>query len=994
MARQNKRTKGAPAASKDETNGHSTTNVPGAGVDNSVKETVIVKLLLNDPSLLHHSQHLKKTWAQTTGWEEHPEMRFESFDLLVVQVSSDIQMDVVKDIATSGVVIPPLDVTTRLQVENNSSGERCLRLTLQLSDAMQAFLAKLSNTLKLKLESHNIKASSQYEPKVVKKLRSVVLWSLDPTTNSPQRPSLHDEIAETNRESWRAPISLRTIAVTKSSAMLSSWTTGENVSMPQRDHSNLQAQLLRHVSFDTNTVVIMRGRPGSGKSTLTRVVQAMAHFHGREVEVCSADTFFETPLGYYHDRNKLSEAHDACKAAFADAIARSVPVVVVDNTHSCLWEYELYRTDALAAGYRVCVLEVACADVTTAMRMALRNSHGVGMDVVLRMHQRWEAHTIISPEMESHLLLQPTFSSQENRRALALLLQGDVSKVYISAVYFDEATRTELLSRFPPKHEKVIAEHMTLAFQPTLDFVQDLDIGQDVRLRVVEERFDSNGHCLKLEWVDNSVVVDNVGQRILHITLSFPPTSSAYYSNSLLQDDENAKIIPIQEPLIITGRVGVALQSSLVPKYKKAQILDIPRSAVVGLGRRQITLIALDDGASDAIVAEITRVAVRGNILVLVASSPLLVEWFGARQIQFDLTLIHAASIDLNRSVQDVVKHFPEVGLVQVITTLACSVDPLPFPIAVHCIATSSVRRNDIARRQFFSDLRDQICHVWQAIAQDTFVDAVAHVHQCSTFDVYLSATGHVPLDNLKTRLVEALRHLHLDIRDRSSPLASDQWDYLDAVATECYTTVFRIVLFVPSAAVNARLLSATAQLFSRRPTASAAFEAVFETLLQRTPLPFCDSARAIRVLAASLGRAFVQLHPSVSPEMLTQYVETWDETPWLVLLAQAEVDPVAMSMNFHTYLGLQTVIATPGLLKDLELVVARALHRSSTESYSWFTLTRREASNDKWSQVKMSHVRHNLWQLAPREIVFCDWNCPRGRVGSFDQGCELLRCS
>ncbi|KAH9091747.1 hypothetical protein Ae201684P_011291 [Aphanomyces euteiches] len=57
MARQNKRTKGAPAASKDETNGHSTTNVPGAGVDNSAKETVIVKLLLNDPSLLHHAQH-------------------------------------------------------------------------------------------------------------------------------------------------------------------------------------------------------------------------------------------------------------------------------------------------------------------------------------------------------------------------------------------------------------------------------------------------------------------------------------------------------------------------------------------------------------------------------------------------------------------------------------------------------------------------------------------------------------------------------------------------------------------------------------------------------------------------------------------------------------------------------------------------------------------------------------------------------------------------
>ncbi|OWZ20777.1 hypothetical protein PHMEG_0004773 [Phytophthora megakarya] len=124
-------------------------------------------------------------------------------------------------------------------------------------------------------------------------------------------------------------------------------------------------------------VVILRGIPGSGKSTLGR---------------------------YVFDVKKLGAAHSTCKGDFARALEGDIPrshggrrphqhVVLVDNTSTQKWEYEPYEDIARSHGSRVHIVEMKCSDALMAFRMGQRNSHGVPPDKVVSMFMRWEEDT-------------------------------------------------------------------------------------------------------------------------------------------------------------------------------------------------------------------------------------------------------------------------------------------------------------------------------------------------------------------------------------------------------------------------------------------------------------------------------------------------------------------------------------------------------------------------------------------------------------------------
>ena len=62
------------------------------------------------------------------------------------------------------------------------------------------------------------------------------------------------------------------------------------------------------------------------------------------VRICSADHFFETQGGKYVFKPKLiGQAHAACGASFLDALVAAVPVVVVDNTNTQMFELGAYK---------------------------------------------------------------------------------------------------------------------------------------------------------------------------------------------------------------------------------------------------------------------------------------------------------------------------------------------------------------------------------------------------------------------------------------------------------------------------------------------------------------------------------------------------------------------------------------------------------------------------------------------------------------------------
>jgi predicted kinase len=127
-------------------------------------------------------------------------------------------------------------------------------------------------------------------------------------------------------------------------------------------------------------VIIMRGLPGSGKSTKARS-------HGGVI--VSADDFFMQGDEYVYDRSKIGEAHDESKRKFLEAIKAGEPLVVVDNTNTQPWEYADYERWAGEHGYEVTIDEVK-TDLTPE-ELAQRTVHGVPAEIIQKMKDRMEA---------------------------------------------------------------------------------------------------------------------------------------------------------------------------------------------------------------------------------------------------------------------------------------------------------------------------------------------------------------------------------------------------------------------------------------------------------------------------------------------------------------------------------------------------------------------------------------------------------------------------
>lgn len=134
-------------------------------------------------------------------------------------------------------------------------------------------------------------------------------------------------------------------------------------------------------------VVILRGAPGSGKTTLARRLAQLAR---GPTWLGAADDFFTDRTGaYVFDPARLDEAHAACLRAFAEALRTfegGGGLLVVHNTNTTFHEIERFRALALAHGAAVLVVRLAVPlDVCAA-----RQEHGVPLDKIKAMHERLE----------------------------------------------------------------------------------------------------------------------------------------------------------------------------------------------------------------------------------------------------------------------------------------------------------------------------------------------------------------------------------------------------------------------------------------------------------------------------------------------------------------------------------------------------------------------------------------------------------------------------
>ena len=106
---------------------------------------------------------------------------------------------------------------------------------------------------------------------------------------------------------------------------------------------------------------------------------------------------------------------------------------------------------------------------------------------------------------------------------------GDVQ--YVGA-FLTPMSRQRLLRDFPPKHDQVHADHMTIFYAPSVEDVEKLPLGRQVRLKVIGIAEDEKGQAVVVrpEGV-------KPGNRSPHITLSTAAGVKAIYSNELIEQD-------------------------------------------------------------------------------------------------------------------------------------------------------------------------------------------------------------------------------------------------------------------------------------------------------------------------------------------------------------------------------------------------------------------------------------------------------------------------
>lgn len=116
-------------------------------------------------------------------------------------------------------------------------------------------------------------------------------------------------------------------------------------------------------------IVLIRGLPGSGKSTRAKAMSGYKHIE--------ADMYFQRDGEYRHDKNKIQLAHAWCLAE-AKAALENGENVVVANTFTCQWEMKPYID--LGYSFRI---EIATG--------SFQNIHGVPAATIEKMRIRWES---------------------------------------------------------------------------------------------------------------------------------------------------------------------------------------------------------------------------------------------------------------------------------------------------------------------------------------------------------------------------------------------------------------------------------------------------------------------------------------------------------------------------------------------------------------------------------------------------------------------------
>jgi len=165
-----------------------------------------------------------------------------------------------------------------------------------------------------------------------------------------------------------------------------------------------------------NKLILIRGLPGSGKTTLAETwADNMAAVH------LEADHYFEVGDMYFFNAAYLSDAHRRCHRMTEEAM-KLLEDVVVSNTFTRIWEMKSYFTLAAAYGYDIRV--VRCMSEYTSI-------HNVPPEKLVQMEERFEDYESESLHYSGHTFLSLEGSAIPGEYGLAHVA-GDERRAGVS----------------------------------------------------------------------------------------------------------------------------------------------------------------------------------------------------------------------------------------------------------------------------------------------------------------------------------------------------------------------------------------------------------------------------------------------------------------------------------------------------------------------------------------------------------------------------------
>ena len=335
----------------------------------------------------------------------------------------------------------------------------------------------------------------------------------------------------------------------------------EIISLGQEDTTCAATQETARAPF----VIAFRGIPGSGKSFLsTHCSEYIAN--SANVAVCSADYFFTSGEEYKFSTRLLPQAHAHCLDLFLQAVAEGKQLVVVDNSHSRKWEYEIYRYLSSILGCRFHVLEIPCPSEKTLEAYRSRNQHSVDTKTAMSIFKRWEVDesaSLVPPSLAYPRMLHtavPDYSlvslctSSMEKSSETISQIENLTAVY-TAVFLTPESQWELVSAVVPTHPRISADHVTLVFQPDRRSCMAANIGHRVTLRVTGTADNGRVQVAVVE-LPRGFTCQNA---VPHITVSTEVDVPFKVANDMLQRQGSR---PIHQTLELEGVVGVVVRET------------------------------------------------------------------------------------------------------------------------------------------------------------------------------------------------------------------------------------------------------------------------------------------------------------------------------------------------------------------------------------------------------------------------------------------------